>query len=68
MAAGNVVLRNLKKANDPEQQHKNGKAVSRVAKPERGANGLKGRKPLQADRSRGDGLKLNGCKGEERNS
>lgn len=67
MAAGNIVLGSFKKSNDPEQQDKDREAVSRIAEAKRGSNGRKGRKPLQADRSRCDGPKLNRCKGEDRN-
>ncbi len=58
MAAGNMVLRNLKKANDPDQQHKDVEAVLRVAEAERGSNGSKGRKPLQAHWCACDGPKF----------
>ena len=47
MAAWNIVLGDFQEAHDPEQQHKDGEAVFRVAEAECGSNGRKGRKPLR---------------------
>ena len=67
MAAWNIVLSDFQEACDPDHQHKNVEAVFRIAEAKRGSNGRKGRKPLEADRSRCDGPKLNRRKGEDRN-
>src|SRR5688572_28110902 len=67
MAAWNIVLGDFQEAHDPDQQHKDVEAVFRVAEAERGANGRKGCKPLQADRRRSDGAKLDRREGEDRN-
>ena len=67
MAAWNIVLGDFQEAHDPEQQHKDGEAVFWVAEAKRGSNGRKGRKPLQADRCRSDGPKLDRRKGKDRN-
>jgi len=55
MAARNNVLGDLKKPNDPDQQHNDIEAVFRIAEAERGAYGGKGHKPLQAGRSSSNG-------------
>ena len=67
MAAWSIVLGDFQEAHDPEQQHKDGEAVFRVAEAERGSNGGKGCKPLQTDRCRSDGPKLDRRKGKDRN-
>lgn len=67
MTARDNVLSNLKEPNDPDQEHKDVEAAFRVAEAESGSNGCKSCKPLQADRSLGDGPPLNRPEGEDRN-
>ncbi len=67
MAAWNIVLGDFNQPNDPYQQHKDAKAVLRVAEIERGSDHGKGRKPFQIGRSRRNRPELDRREGENRN-
>ena len=67
MAAWNIVLRDFKEPNDPDEQHKDVEAVFRVAETKCGSNGRKGRKPLHMSGSPSDRAQLNGRQGKDRN-
>ena len=67
MAAWNMVLGDLKKPDEPEQQDQDWHAVLWIAEAKGGSDHREGGKPLQASRAAGHGPKLDRRKGEGRN-